>query len=68
MTKVDVRPEWWDNIFSPSSCLAIITTVDKAGQVNAAAYGTCTRICHDPMYISFTSAYTASLRADPRRC
>ncbi len=32
----------------------IITTVDKDGRVNAAAFGTCTRVCHDPMYISFT--------------
>jgi len=52
--KIDVPPRWWDNIFAPSSCLVIITTVDKAGRVNAASYGTCTRVCHDPMYISFT--------------
>ena len=52
--KIDVRPEWWDNIFAPSSCLVIITTADKDGRVNAAAFGTCTRVCHDPMYISFT--------------
>ena len=52
--KTDVRPEWWDNIFAPSSCLVIITTVDPQGRVNAASFGTCTRVCHDPMYISFT--------------
>src|SRR5258705_84149 len=52
--KIDVRPEWWDNVFAPSSCLVIITTADKDGRVNAAAFGTCTRVCHDPMYISFT--------------
>jgi flavin reductase (DIM6/NTAB) family NADH-FMN oxidoreductase RutF len=52
--KIDIRPEWWDNIFAPSSCLVIITTADKDGRVNAAAFGTCTRVCHDPMYISFT--------------
>jgi len=52
--KIDVRPEWWDNIFAPSSCLVIITTVDRDGRVNAASYGTCTRVCHEPMYISFT--------------
>jgi flavin reductase (DIM6/NTAB) family NADH-FMN oxidoreductase RutF len=56
VSKVDVRPEWWDNIFAPSSCLVIITTVDKEGRVNAASYGTCTRVCHDPMYIAFTCA------------
>jgi flavin reductase (DIM6/NTAB) family NADH-FMN oxidoreductase RutF len=53
--KVDVRPEHWDNIFAPSSCLVIITTTDREGQVNAAAFGTCTRVCHDPVYISFTA-------------
>jgi flavin reductase (DIM6/NTAB) family NADH-FMN oxidoreductase RutF len=52
--KIDVKPEWWDNIFAPSSCLVLITTVDAAGAVNAAAFGTCTRVCHDPMYIAFT--------------
>ncbi|HEY7300988.1 MAG TPA: flavin reductase family protein [Xanthobacteraceae bacterium] len=52
--KVEVRPEWWDNIFAPSSCLVLITTVDKDGRVNAAAFGTCTRVCHEPMYIAFT--------------
>src|SRR5437868_13284871 len=52
--KIDVRPEWWDNIFAPSSCLVIITTADRHGRVNAAAFGTCTRVCHDPMYVSFT--------------
>src|SRR5262249_53739239 len=52
--KIDVKPEWWDNIFAPSSCLTLITTVDAQGRVNAAAFGTCTRVCHDPMYIAFT--------------
>ena len=57
-TKTDVPPQWWDNIFAPSSCLVIITTIDKDGRVNAASYGTCTRVCHDPMYIAFTCATT----------
>jgi len=49
------QPElYWDRLFAPSSCLAIITTVDKSGRVNAASYGTCTRVHHNPMYISFT--------------
>src|SRR5258705_13751112 len=52
--KIDVKPEWWDNIFAPSSCLTLITTVDGKGRVNAAAFGPCTRVCHDPMYIAFT--------------
>jgi flavin reductase (DIM6/NTAB) family NADH-FMN oxidoreductase RutF len=53
--KIDVPPEHWDRLFAPSSCLATITTVDGAGRVNAASYGTCTRVCHDPVYIAFTS-------------
>src|SRR5260370_36287079 len=52
--KTDVSPEFWDNVFAPSSCLVLITTVDREGRVNAAAFGTCTRVCHDPVYIAFT--------------
>jgi hypothetical protein len=29
-SKTDVSPEFWDNIFAPSSCLVLITTVDRA--------------------------------------
>lgn len=56
--KVDHPPQHWDQIFAPSSCLAVITTVDSAGRVNAAAFGTCTRVCHDPVYIAFTVGRT----------
>jgi flavin reductase (DIM6/NTAB) family NADH-FMN oxidoreductase RutF len=50
-----VQPkEWWDRLFAPSSALAIITTVDEAGAVNAAAFGTCTRVHHNPVDIAFT--------------
>src|SRR5260370_34833347 len=52
--KIDVSPECWDNIFAPSSCLVLITTVDREGRVNGAAFGTCTRGCPDPMYNAFT--------------
>jgi flavin reductase (DIM6/NTAB) family NADH-FMN oxidoreductase RutF len=49
------QPEiWWDRLFAPSSALAIITTVDSAGAVNAAAFGTCTRVNHNPVDIAFT--------------
>jgi len=54
VAKIDVRPEHWDNVFAPSSCLVMITTVDANGNVNTASYGTCTRVCHDPVYIAFT--------------
>lgn len=53
--KIDVPPERWDRVFAPSSCLATITTVDRDGRVNAASYGTCTRVCHDPVYVAFTT-------------
>src|SRR5262249_60671961 len=52
--KIDVEPRWWDNVFAPSSCLVLIPTVDRQGRVNAAAFGTCPRVCHEPMYIAFT--------------
>lgn len=54
VTKIDVEQKWWDSVFAPSSCLVLITTVDPAGRPNAAAFGTCVRVCHDPVYISFT--------------
>jgi flavin reductase (DIM6/NTAB) family NADH-FMN oxidoreductase RutF len=36
----------------------MITTVDKEGRINAASYGTCVRVCHDPVYIAFTTGAT----------
>jgi flavin reductase (DIM6/NTAB) family NADH-FMN oxidoreductase RutF len=53
--KLDQPPKWWDRLFAPSSSLAIITTVDGQGRVNAAAYGTCTRVLHEPVHIAFTA-------------
>jgi flavin reductase (DIM6/NTAB) family NADH-FMN oxidoreductase RutF len=52
--KIDHPEKLWDRIFAPSSCLAVITTVDSAGRVNAASFGTCVRVCHDPVYVAFT--------------
>ena len=52
--KIDQPPQYWDLLFAPSSCLAVITTVDTDGVVNAASFGTCTRVCHGPVYIAFT--------------
>ena len=56
--KVDVRAGHWDRLFAPSSCLVMITTVDKEGRINAASFGTCVRVCHDPVYIAFTVGAT----------
>ncbi len=53
--KLDLPPKWWDRLFAPSSCLAMITTVDREGRVNAASYGTCTRVKHEPVYVAFTA-------------
>lgn len=54
ITKIDQPKERWDELFAPSSALAMITTVDGQGRVNAASFGTCTRVCHNPVYIAFT--------------
>jgi len=48
--------KYWDRLFAPSSCLALITTVDARGAINAAAFGTCTRVLHNPVYIAFTTS------------
>jgi flavin reductase (DIM6/NTAB) family NADH-FMN oxidoreductase RutF len=53
--KFDQPPRLWDRLFAPSSCLAMITTVDPQGRVNAASYGTCTRVNHEPVHIAFTA-------------
>ena|SRR5919108_4713913 len=56
--KFDVPSENWDRLFAPSACLVMITTIDKEGRVNAASFGTCVRVCHDPVYIAFTVGAT----------
>jgi len=53
-SKLDLPPEQWDRLFAPSSCLAMITTADSNGRVNAASFGTCVRVNHEPVYIAFT--------------
>jgi len=35
----------------------MITTVDRDGRVNAAAYGTCTRVKHEQVYVVFTASH-----------
>ena len=53
--KLEPPPRFWDRLFAPSSCLAMITTVDTEGRVNAASYGTCTRVKHEPVHVAFTA-------------
>ncbi len=48
-------PELWDRLFAPSSCLAMISTIDNKRRMNIGSYGTCTRVCHDPVHIAFTT-------------
>jgi flavin reductase (DIM6/NTAB) family NADH-FMN oxidoreductase RutF len=50
--------EYWDRLFAPSSCLALISTCDANGKPNIASFGTCTRVNHDPVYIAFTTGPT----------
>ena len=53
------QPEkYWDRLFAPGGHAAMITTVDKAGRVNAASYATCVRIVHKPVQIAFTTSET----------
>jgi flavin reductase (DIM6/NTAB) family NADH-FMN oxidoreductase RutF len=53
--KLSQPEKYWDRLFAPSSCLAVLTTVNEKGDVNAAAFGTCTRVLHNPVYIAFTT-------------
>jgi flavin reductase (DIM6/NTAB) family NADH-FMN oxidoreductase RutF len=53
--KVSLPQKYHDRLFAPSSCLAVITTIDSEGNANAAAFGTCTRVHHNPVYIAFTT-------------
>ena len=53
--KISVPEKYYDRLFAPSSCLAVITTVDRDSRENAAAFGTCTRVNHNPVYIAFTT-------------
>ncbi|HSR76692.1 MAG TPA: flavin reductase family protein [Xanthobacteraceae bacterium] len=51
------QPEkYWDRLFAPGGHAAVITTVDREGRVNAAAYATCVRIVHQPVQIAFTTS------------
>jgi flavin reductase (DIM6/NTAB) family NADH-FMN oxidoreductase RutF len=53
--KFSLPEKYYDRLFAPSSCLALITTISKDGHINAAAFGTCVRVNHNPVYIAFTT-------------
>jgi flavin reductase (DIM6/NTAB) family NADH-FMN oxidoreductase RutF len=53
--KVDISDEKdYDKICTPVSSLAMITTVDAAGRVNAATFATVVRNCHTPTCFEFS--------------
>jgi flavin reductase (DIM6/NTAB) family NADH-FMN oxidoreductase RutF len=54
--KIDQPPELWDRLFANVGQLAMITTIDRDGRVNAATFATCVRVVHDPVHISFTTS------------
>ena len=53
--KVSPPRKLWDRVFATPGILALITTVDADGAVNAAAYATCVRSVHNPLQISFVT-------------
>ena len=55
-TFVQQPEKYWDRLFAPGGHAAVITTVDREGRVNAAAYATCVRIVHKPVQIAFTTS------------
>src|SRR5665213_1590579 len=52
--KVDVPEEYFDRLASPVASLAVITTVDEKGRMNAAPVATCLRNNHVPTCFEFT--------------
>jgi flavin reductase (DIM6/NTAB) family NADH-FMN oxidoreductase RutF len=54
--KINPPQETWDRLFANVGQLAIITTVDAGGNVNAATFATCVRVVHEPVHISFTTS------------
>jgi flavin reductase (DIM6/NTAB) family NADH-FMN oxidoreductase RutF len=53
--KIDQPPENWDRLFANVGQLAMITTVNSEGCINAATFATCVRCMHIPVQISFTT-------------
>ena len=56
VNKIDQPPELWDRLFANVGQLAMITTVDREGRVNAATFATVVRVVHEPLHISFTTS------------
>lgn len=56
--KADQPKEHWDRLFATPGHLAMITTVDAEGRINACTVATCVRVVHDPVQIAFTITTT----------
>jgi flavin reductase (DIM6/NTAB) family NADH-FMN oxidoreductase RutF len=61
-TLISQPEKYWDRLFAPAGHVAIITSTDKEGRVNAASYATCVRIVHNPVQIAFTTNLTGHTR------
>jgi flavin reductase (DIM6/NTAB) family NADH-FMN oxidoreductase RutF len=53
--KIDQPAQTWDRLFANVGQLALITSVDAQGHVNAGAFATCVRVVHEPVHIAFTT-------------
>jgi flavin reductase (DIM6/NTAB) family NADH-FMN oxidoreductase RutF len=56
--KIDQPPEHWDRLFANVGQVAMITTGDREGRINAATFATCVRCTHLPVQISFAAEPT----------
>ena len=54
--KIDQPSDVWDRLFANVGQLAMITSVDGAGRVNAGTFATCVRVVHEPVHIAFTTS------------
>jgi flavin reductase (DIM6/NTAB) family NADH-FMN oxidoreductase RutF len=61
-TLVSQPEKYWDRLFAPGGHVAIVTSIDKEGRVNAASYATCVRIVHNPVQIAFTTSLAGHTR------
>jgi flavin reductase (DIM6/NTAB) family NADH-FMN oxidoreductase RutF len=56
VSKRDQPAQYWDRLFANVGQLAMITSVDGAGRINAATFATCVRVVHEPVHIAFTTS------------
>src|SRR5262245_47760657 len=57
-SKIDQPSKYWDRLFANVGQLALITSVDAGGRVNAGTFATCVRVVHEPVHIAFTTDTT----------